>query len=137
MRNKYPCYNVDAKRFCKIALLIASGRFPIRKVHRAVDVELSSGQKKSNVPYREIDSFIRMIAEGKEDFLIMNSADGFLQFYGVSNQFVAEMRVNLPDGGYHTYSFVDPEKMRQTEETKNLTPTFFKIFALYRHTALE
>ena len=126
MRNKYPCYNVDTKRFCEIALLIASGIFPTRKVHRPVDVEPSSGQKKSNVPYREIDSFIRLIAEVKGDFPIMNSTDSFLQFYGVGNQFAAEMRVNLPDDDYHTYSFVDPEKMQQTEETKKLNANLFQ-----------
>ncbi len=71
----------SVKSFCEIALLIADGKFPTQKVHRAVDVELSWGRKEANVPYREIDSFIRLIAEGKEDFLIMNSADGFLQFY--------------------------------------------------------
>ena len=112
----------SVKSFCEVALLIASGKFPTQKVHRAVDVELSSGKRTANVLYREIDSFIRLIAEGKEDFLIMSSADGFLQFYGVDDQFVAEMRVNLPDGDYHTYSFVDPEKMQQTERISLKTP---------------
>lgn len=112
----------SVKSFCEIALLIASGKFPTRKVHRAVDVELSSGHKAANVLYRDIDTFIRLIAEGKADFLIMNSSDGFLQFYGVDDQFVAEMRVNLPDGDYHTYSFVDPEKMQQTQRISLETP---------------
>lgn len=112
----------SVKSFCEIALLIANGKFPMRKIHRAVDVELSSGRKETNVLYQQIDSFIRLIAEGKEDFLIMNSADGFLQFYGAGDQFVAEMRVNLPDGDYHTYSFVDPEKMQQTERVSLETP---------------
>lgn len=52
----------------------------------------------------------------------MQSADGFLQFYGAGDQFVAEMRVNLPDGDYHTYSFVDPEKMQQVERIQLVTP---------------
>lgn len=112
----------SVKSFCDIALLIASGKFPTRNVHRAVDIELSSGKKATNVLYREIDSFIRLIAEGKADFLIMNSTDGFLQFYGVDDQFVAEMRVNLPGGDYHTYSFVDPEKMNKTQRVSLETP---------------
>lgn len=112
----------SVKSFCEVALLIASGKFPTQKVHRAVDVELASGKRTMNVLYREIDSFIRLIAEGKEDFLIMSSTDGFLQFYGVDDQFVAEMRVNLPDGDYHTYSFVDPDKMQQTERISLKTP---------------
>ena len=112
----------SVKSFCDIALMIAGGRFPTQKVHRAVDVELASGKKTTNVLYREIDSFIQLIAEGKEDFLIMSSADGFLQFYGVGDRFVAEMRVNLPDGDYHTYSFVDPEKMQQTKRVLLETP---------------
>ena len=112
----------SVKSFCEVALLIASGKFPTQNVHRAVDVELSSGKRITNVLYREIDSFIRLIAEGKEDFLIMSSTNGFLQFYGVGDQFVAEMRVNLPSGDYHTYSFVDPEKMQQTERISLETP---------------
>ncbi|MDE7444406.1 MAG: hypothetical protein K2N15_01650 [Lachnospiraceae bacterium] len=112
----------NVKSFCEIALMIASGKFPTQKVHRAVDVELSSGQKTENVLYREIDSFIQLIAEGKEDFLIMNSTDGFLQFYGVNNQFVAEMQVNLPDSDYHTYSFVNPEKMKKMKRISLETP---------------
>ncbi len=112
----------SVKSFCDIALLIADGKLPTQKVHRAVDVELSSGRKKANVLCREIDSFIRLIADGKEDFLIMSSADGFLQFYGVGDHFVAEMRVNLPNGDYHTYSFVDPGKMQQTERVSLETP---------------
>ena len=112
----------NVKSFCDIALLIADGKFPTQKVHRAVDVELASGKKAANVLYREIETFIQLIAEGNEDFLIMNSADGFLQFYGVGDQFVAEMRVNLPDGDYHTYSFVDPDKMQQLERISLETP---------------
>lgn len=126
----------SVKGFCEVALLIASGKFPTQKVHRAVDVQLASGKRTTNVLYREIDSFIRLIAEGKEDFLIMSSADGFLQFYGVDDQFVAEMRVNLPDGDYHTYSFVDPEKMQQTERISlkttygQFTPTGREVLTL-------
>lgn len=51
-----------------------------------------------------------------------SSTDGFLQFYGVGDQFIAEMRVNLPDGDYHTYSLVDPEKMQQMERISLKTP---------------
>ncbi len=112
----------SVKSFCDVAFLVASGEFPTQKVHRSIDVELSSGQKAENVLYREIESYIRLIAEGEEDFLILHSTDGFLQFYGAADEFVAEMRVNLPDGDYHTYSFVDPGKMQQTERISLITP---------------
>ena len=52
----------------------------------------------------------------------MNSTDGFLQFYGVNDQFVAEMQVNLPDDDYHTYSFVNSEKMQQMKRISLETP---------------
>ena len=110
------------KSFCDVAFLVANGEFPTQKVHRSIDVELASGQRAENVLYREIESYIQLIVEGKEDFLIMNSTDGFLQFYGIGNQFVAEMRVNLPGGDYHTYSFVDPEKMQREERISLVTP---------------
>lgn len=112
----------SVKSFCDVAFLVANGEFPTQKVHRSIDVELSTGQKAENVLYREIESYIQLVVEGKEDFLIMQSTDGFLQFYGVGDQFVAEMRVNLPDGDYHTYSLIDPEKMQHTERISLVTP---------------
>ena len=110
------------KSFCDVAFLVGSGEVPTRKVHRSIDVELSSGKKAENVPYKEIDSYIQLIAEGEEDFLIMNSTDGFLQFFGVGDQFVAEMQVNLSDGDFRVYSFIDPDKMQQTERIALVTP---------------
>lgn len=120
----------SVKSFCDVAFMIADGRFPTKNVHRAVDVELSSGQSIANVPYREIESYIRLIAKGEEDFLILISQDGFLQFYGVGDQFVAEMRVNLPNGDFRTYSLIDQEKARQMERIQKTNPIriFFPLW---------
>lgn len=112
----------SVKSFCDIALLIADGKFPQTNIRRHMDVELASGKTFADVKCREIGDYIRLVAEGEEDFLIMESSDGFLQFYGVGDRFVAEMRVNLPDGDYHTYSFVDPAQMQQTQRVSLDTP---------------
>lgn len=90
--------------------------------HRSVDMELASGQRMDNVTYREIDSYIEMVKLGTEDFLILSSQDGYLQFYGVNDQFVAEMRVNLHGDDFRTYSFIVPDKERCLERTKLNTP---------------
>lgn len=112
----------NVKSFCDVAFMVADGKFPTNKVHRAVDVELASGQCFTNVLYREVGDFIRMVVEGEEDFLVLNSHDGFLQFYGVDDQFVAEMRVNLPHGDFRMYSFTDAEKQNQTDRIQLVTP---------------
>lgn len=108
--------------FCDVAFLIADGKFPTENVHRAVDVNLPSGQIIANIPYSKITPYIELIKDGEDDFLILVSQDGFLQFYGVGDQFVAEMRVNLPDGDYRTYSFINPKKAQQVERIQLTTP---------------
>lgn len=108
--------------FCDVAFTIAEGGFPTKNVHRAVNVELASGECIKDVPYRNIGSYIMRIEDGEEDFMILNSQDGFLQFYGVKNRFVAELRVNLPDGDFRTYSLIDKEKEHLTERIQFTTP---------------
>ena len=112
----------NVKSFCDVAFMVADGKFPANKVHRAVDAELASGQCFTNVLYREVGDYIRMVEEGEEDFLILKSDDGFLQFYGVGDQFVAEMRVNLSSGDFRTYSFIDADKQNLTKRIQLVTP---------------
>lgn len=125
----------SVKSFCDVALAFARGDLPPREsargdlppgesraVHRAVDVQLASGTTEENVPYRNIDNYIMLIERGEEDFLILNSQDGFLQFYGVNNQFVAEVRVNLADGDFRTYSIINKDKEQRMERIQLTTP---------------
>lgn len=112
----------NVKSFCDVAFLLADGKFPDKNVHRAINVQLPSGQVIENVLYRDIASYITMIETGREDFLILESQDGFFQFYGVNNQFVCEVRVNLPDGDFHTYSVIDKAKEQQTRRVQLTTP---------------
>lgn len=112
----------SVKSFCDVAFAIANGDFPLKNVYRAVDAQLPSGQMAENVLYRDIDPYIMLIEKGKEDFLILNSSDGFLQFYGVDNQFVAEIRVNLPDGDFRTFSIIDKAKEHLLDRIRLTTP---------------
>ena len=54
----------------------------MRENYRTIDVELASGKKIKDVSYEDIDHYIMMIKYGEEDFVILNSENGFLQFYG-------------------------------------------------------
>lgn len=113
----------NVKSFCDVAFMIADGKIlPKHAAHRAVNVQLPSGQIIENVPYRDIDPYIMMVETGREEFLILESQDGFFQFYGVDNQFVAEVRVNLPDGDFHTYSIIDKDKEQLTKRIRLTTP---------------
>lgn len=116
----------DVRSFCKIALMIADGAFPTKQppFHsvRAIDIELESGYKEQNVFYEDIDKYILLIENGEEDFLILESADGFLQFYGVNDQFVAETCINLPDQDFRTYSIIDRSKEHLTGRIRFQTP---------------
>lgn len=97
----------SVKSFCNVAFSIANGDFPTQNVLRAVDVKLASGKEVDNVRYRDMESYIMLIEEGLEDFLILTSHDGYLQFYGMNNQYVAEIRVNLKDDDFRTYSIIN------------------------------
>lgn len=112
----------SVKSFCDVAFLIADGKFPNKDVLRAVDVELASGKTEENVPYRDIESFIMLIENGDEDFIILKSHDGFMQFYGYHNQFVGEIRVNLPDNDFRVYSIIDKDKEHLSERVSITTP---------------
>ncbi|MDE6619566.1 MAG: hypothetical protein K2K74_03570 [Lachnospiraceae bacterium] len=116
----------DVRSFCKVAIMIADGAFPSNKTafqaERVIDIELESGRKEKDVRYEDIDQYILLIENGREDFLILKSADGYLQFYGVNNQFVAETRVNLPNGDFRTYSVIDKAKKHLTNRVRLQTP---------------
>lgn len=126
----------NVKSFCDVAFLMADGKFPNTNVLRAVDVELASGKSFDNVPYKGIDRFIMLVENGDEDFVILKSHDGFLQFYGYKNQFVGEIRVNLPDNDFRVYSIIDKAKEDLTERISistpygNFTPTDREVVSL-------
>ena len=101
---------------------IADGKFETKNIHRVVDVEIASGQNIKNVLYKDIDFYIDMVATGDEDFIILHSNDGFLQFYGVDNCFVAEMRINYANNDFRTFSFINKEKENILERTVLETP---------------
>lgn len=112
----------SVKSFYDVMIRISDGGFPTKNVLRAVDVEMSSGQNVVNVLKWEIDDYIMSVETGREDFAILNSHDGFLQFYGVDNQFVAEVRVNLSGGDFRTYSIINKEKENATNRIVLETP---------------
>lgn len=93
-----------------------------KNTQRTIDVETSSGENFKNVLYPDIDLYINMVENGEEDFIILNSNDGFLQFYGVENRYVAEMRVNLANNVFRTFSFINKEKENVLERTVLETP---------------
>lgn len=112
----------SVKSFCDVAFLIANGGMPVKNVLRVIDVQLSSGEVIKNVLYQNIQEYIMLVEKGKEEFVVLNSSDGFLQFYGVDNQFVAEMRINLKDGDFRTYSVIDRNKEMLAERVLLDTP---------------
>ena len=57
----------NVKSFCDVAFLLADGKFPDKNVHRAINVQLPSGQVIENVLYRDIASYITMIEGGFSD----------------------------------------------------------------------
>lgn len=93
-----------------------------QKELRAINAELASGKSVKHAPYIEIGSLIALIEKGTEDFLILNSHDGFLQFYGVGNQYVMEIRVNLKNDDFRTYSIINKENEKFTQRVQLTTP---------------
>lgn len=108
--------------FYTVAFSIANGDFPPNRVHRVINIELASGQCVENALHSDIDSFVSLIEKGREDFIILKSHDGYLQFYGIDNQFIMEVRVNLENNDFHTYSIINKDKEFLVERIPFATP---------------
>ncbi len=95
------------KRFVDVVFSVAKDEWPKTGVLRVPDVETASGKKMERVVLKESNFYISLVAEGKEDFVIFKSHDGFFQFYGVGDQFVCEAWFNL--GGRRAYALINPD----------------------------
>ncbi len=94
----------------------------IQKEHRVIELETASGKNNGNVLYNESGFYIDLVADGDEDFVILKSSDGFLQFYGVDDCFIAEMRINYCDKSFRTFSFINRKKENALERIALETP---------------
>ena len=54
--------------------------------------------------------------------MILKSSDGFLQFYGVEDSFIAEMRINYGNKDFRTFTFINREKKNALERITLETP---------------
>ena len=69
-----------------------------------------------NVLYEDIETLLLTVVNGEEEYMILRSKDGFLQFFGMNDKFVAETRVNLPDGDFRTYSIINKERKQAMDK---------------------
>ena len=107
-RIKYGCA-FDIGTFYQMAVWTAD-QAPF-SAERVVDVELvEAGHHEKNVLYEDIETFLLAVVNGEEECMILRSEDGFLQFFGMNDKFVAEMQVNFPDGDFRTYSIINQER---------------------------
>ena len=84
---------------------------------RVVDVELVEAEyHEKNVLYEDIETLLLAVVNGEEEYMILRSRDGFLQFFGMNDKFVAETRVNLPDGDFRTYSIINKERKQAMDK---------------------
>lgn len=109
----------SVKSFVDVVFSAANGEWPKTGVLRVPDVETASGEKIERIVFKESDYYISLVAEGKEDFVIFKSHNGFFQFYGVGNQFVCEAWFNL--GGRRAYALINPD-CPNTERVNLVTP---------------
>ncbi|MCI8403214.1 MAG: hypothetical protein HFI38_14175 [Lachnospiraceae bacterium] len=107
------------KSFVDVVFSAVNGEWPKTGVLRVPDVETASGKKIERIVLKESDYYISLVAEGKEDFVIFKSHDGFFQFYGIGNQFVCEAWFNL--GGRRAYALINPD-CTNTERVDLVTP---------------
>lgn len=105
--------------FVNVVFSVVDGDLPKTGVLRVPDVETASGEKIEKIVFKEADYFLSLVAEGKEDYVIFTSHDGFFQFYGVGNQFVCEAWFNL--GGRRAYGMINPD-CSNTERVNLVTP---------------
>ncbi|MFW5556277.1 MAG: hypothetical protein ACOCN3_15180 [Roseburia inulinivorans] len=105
--------------FVDVVFSVVNGACPKTGVLRVPDVKTTSGEKIERTVFKESDYYISLVAEGKEDFVIFKSHDGFFQFYGVGNQFACEVWFNLD--GRRAYAPINPD-CANTERVKLVTP---------------
>ncbi len=113
------CTEDSIKSFVDVAFAIVNDEWPKTGILRVPDVETASGKKMEKVIFKEADYYISLVAEGKEDFVIFQSHDGFFQFYGVDNQFICEAWFNL--GGRRAYGLINPH-CTNTNRVNLVTP---------------
>ncbi len=107
------------KSFVDVVFSAVNGEWPKTGVLRVPDVETASGEKTERIVFKESDYYISLVAEGKEDFVIFQSHDGFFQFYGIGNQFICEAWFNL--GGRRAYAMINPD-CANAERVSLVTP---------------
>lgn len=105
--------------FVDVVFSVVNGEWPKTGVLRVPDVEMASGKKIEKIVLKESDYYISLVAEGKEDFVIFHSHDGFFQFYGIENQFVCEVWFN--QGGRRAYGLINPD-CANTQRINLVTP---------------
>ena len=99
--------------------LANGGKMPKTGVLRVPDVETGSGKIIKKVVLKETDYFIDIVAKGEEDFVIFKSHDGFLQFYGIGDQFICEAWFTLE--GRRAYQMINPSCANR-ERVRFVTP---------------
>ena len=118
------------KRQTESCMTLITGRFQMKNFNeitnnteanrmRIADVETASGQENKKIIFEESDYYISLVAEGKEDFVIFQSHDGFFQFYGIGNQFICEVWFNL--NGRRAYTLINPD-CTNTKRINFVTP---------------
>lgn len=122
LMEKTNSYYKDNEKFYEVRFMATNGKFENEEMQRKVNVDTASGQTSKNVLYSDIASYIDMVENGEEDFIILKSQDGFLQFFGVDNCFVAEMRINYDNNDFRTFSFINREKENVLERITLETP---------------
>lgn len=116
--------------FCVVAMAMMNESSPENPVNeileeekmRPIKLSLDSGKSIEKAHYLTAISYLMHVREGKEDFIILDSNDGFFQFYGYKDQYVAEVRINLPDDDFKTYSLIHPAKEGNTHRIHLVTP---------------
>lgn len=113
-RIKYGCV-FDIGTFYQMAVW-AADQAPF-SAERVVDVELVEAEHhEKNVLYEDIEMLLLAVVNGEEECMILRSEDGFLQFFGMNDKFVAEMQVDLPDGDFRTYSIINKERKQAMDK---------------------
>jgi len=107
------------KNFINAVFSIVNGERTNTKELRVLDVETASGKKREKISLEESDEYVSLVAEGKEDFVIFSSHDGFFQFYGIGNQFICEAWFNAD--GRRAYALINPD-CANTERVDFITP---------------
>ncbi len=111
--------------FYKIALDMANGNTPSEKLHRAINIEMSTNQNVLDMPYSKVGGLIDFLNDGTLSWLKLTSHDGYLLVSNSKKGFTIELNISNKNEPLKTYHITSKEEL-SLDKLKDVTLEYYK-----------